>query len=198
MTVRLLRVTSDRRRPMAASGLMRNRNISRKLGWLGALVLLIGAPAQGQVVETFRDWSLYVHEDADGKLCYIASPPSNQEGNYTRRGQAAAFVSRLPTRPPKEEVSLQPGYSYKQGSDVDVVVDDSSRFTLFTQGEHAWAREGEDPALIDAMRRGRSMTVRGTSTRDTYSLDTFSLMGFTAAYSAMLEACRDGSTTTGG
>ena len=33
------------------------------------------------------------------------------------------------------------------------------------------------------------MTVRGTSTRDTYSLDTYSLSGFTAAYEAMRDAC---------
>jgi hypothetical protein len=32
--------------------------------------------------------------------------------------------------------------------------------------------------------------VRGTSTRRTYSLDTYSLLGFTAAYEAMVNACR--------
>jgi hypothetical protein len=38
------------------------------------------------------------------------------------------------------------------------------------------------------------MTVRGTSTLSTYSLDTYSLLGFTAAYDAMVEACT-GSTS---
>jgi hypothetical protein len=33
------------------------------------------------------------------------------------------------------------------------------------------------------------MTVRGTSVRNTFSLDTYSLLGFTAAYDAMIEAC---------
>ena len=41
------------------------------------------------------------------------------------------------------------------------------------------------------MRRGVDMTVRGTSTKNTYSLDTYSLLGFTAAYEAMQEACND-------
>jgi hypothetical protein len=31
--------------------------------------------------------------------------------------------------------------------------------------------------------------VRGTSTKGTYSLDTYSLLGFTAAYQAMTDAC---------
>ena len=40
------------------------------------------------------------------------------------------------------------------------------------------------------MKGGNDMTVRGTSTRSTYSLDTYSLLGFTAAYEAMVAACR--------
>ena len=39
------------------------------------------------------------------------------------------------------------------------------------------------------MKRGSTMTVRGTSTRGTYSLDTYSLKGFTAAMEAMRGAC---------
>jgi hypothetical protein len=39
------------------------------------------------------------------------------------------------------------------------------------------------------MKRGTDMTVRGTSVKNTYSLDTYSLLGFTAAYKAMIDAC---------
>ena len=61
---------------------------------------------------------------------------------------------------------------------------------LFTRGEHAWTKsEDADQALITAMKRGADMTVRGTSVRNTFSLDTYSLLGFTAAYDAMIEAC---------
>jgi hypothetical protein len=34
------------------------------------------------------------------------------------------------------------------------------------------------------------MTVRGTSAKGTFSVDTYSLLGFTAAYQAMTDACR--------
>ena len=40
------------------------------------------------------------------------------------------------------------------------------------------------------MKAGSDLTVRGTSTRDTFSLDTFSLLGFTAAHQAMVQACQ--------
>jgi hypothetical protein len=63
-------------------------------------------------------------------------------------------------------------------------------FMLFTRGEHAWTKSQEaDQALINAMKRGSNMTVRGTSLKGTYSLDTYSLLGFTAAYEAMVNAC---------
>ena len=42
---------------------------------------------------------------------------------------------------------------------------------------------------IAAMKDGSDMTVRGTSTLDTFSLDTYSLLGFTAALEALRDAC---------
>jgi hypothetical protein len=113
----------------------------------------------------------------------------NQEGNYAKRGNPAVLVARLPGDPPGEQVSVQPGYAYRKGSMVEVKVE-GRNFQLFTQGEHAWARtDADDKALIEAMRRGSDMTVRGTSVRDTFSLDTYSLNGFSAAYDAMRDAC---------
>lgn len=138
-----------------------------------------------------RDWTVYEVADPKGKICYIASEPSKQDGNYRQRGNPAVLVARLPGNPPSEQVSVQPGYSYKKGSAVDVKVGNAT-FQLFTQDEHAWARtDADDKALIEAMRAGSTMTVRGTSTRDTYSLDTYSLAGFTAAFEAMRDACAD-------
>lgn len=145
--------------------------------------------ATPQFLGTHRDWNVYTYEDEDGMVCYIASEPIKEEGNYTRRGPAAVLVAKFPIEPPNEQVSVQPGYSFKDGSLVEVDIDNRD-FELFTRGEHAWAQTSEeDQRLIDAMRRGREMTVRGTSTRDTFSLDTYSLLGFTAAYNEMSDAC---------
>jgi hypothetical protein len=143
-----------------------------------------------QFVGSHRDWNVYKFQDGDQTICYIASEPKKQEGNYTRRGSPAVLVTRRPGARVVYEVSVQPGYTYQDGSDVEVQIDRNNKFLLFTRGEHAWApRETDDKALINAMRRGTDMTVRGTSSKSTYSLDTYSLLGFTAAYEAMGEAC---------
>lgn len=147
------------------------------------------AQSSPELISSERDWSVFRVEDASGRTCYAASEPTKQEGNFSRRDQPAMMVARLPGQSGAEQVSVQPGYGYKKDSGVEVVVE-GRRFDLFTQGEHAWTRtEGDDRALIEAMRAGSALTVRGTSTRGTYSLDTYSLLGFTAAVNALRNAC---------
>jgi invasion protein IalB len=158
---------------------------------LASFAMLGDALAQTpKFLASHRDWTVYVVEQDSGKLCYIASEPSKQEGNYSKRGNPAVLVALLPGDPPSEQVSVQPGYAYRKNSSVEVAVG-SQKFDLFTQGEHAWARtDSDDKALIVAMRRGNTMTVRGTSVRDTNSTDTYSLAGFSNAYDAMRDACK--------
>lgn len=144
-----------------------------------------------QFLGNFRDWYLYTYDEDGGRTCYIASKPTKEEGNWQRRGAAAVLVARLPIPGANEQVSIQPGYTYKSGSTVEVKIGNET-WQLFTQGEHAWANtDDEDAAIIRSMQRGSDMTARGTSTLDTFSLDTYSLLGFTAAFNAMRDACPD-------
>ncbi|HSA82650.1 MAG TPA: invasion associated locus B family protein [Geminicoccaceae bacterium] len=178
-------------------------NLPTRLATLAPLLICLGIAAIGSLqaqegerrapvpefVGTHRDWNVYKFRDRDETICYMASEPKKQEGNYTRRGNPAVLVTRRPGQRVVYEVSVQPGYSYADGSEVEVQID-RQKFMLFTRGEHAWApREEDDKNLIDAMRRGANMTVRGTSSRSTFSVDTYSLLGFTAAYQAMVGAC---------
>ena len=113
------------------------------------------AAAAPKQISAHRDWSVYEVTDARGRICYVASEPTNQSGNYSRRDPPAVLVARLPGSPPSEQVSVQPGYAYRKGSSVEVKVD-GREFALFTDGEHAWTRTNdEDRALIDAMKARR-------------------------------------------
>ncbi|MEM7020991.1 MAG: invasion associated locus B family protein [Pseudomonadota bacterium] len=139
---------------------------------------------------TFRDWNVYAFTENGNKICYMASEPTKQEGNYTRRDSPAVLVTRRPGPKVVDEVSVQPGYSYLDGSEVEVTIG-GDKFLLFTRGEHAWTKSEEaDQALIVGMKRGTDMSVRGTSVKNTFSLDTYSLLGFTKAYEAMINACQ--------
>lgn len=160
---------------------------------LTVIVSVLAGPALAatpRAVGTYQDWNVYTVDDANGLLCYAASQPKKEDGNWTRRGARAVIVAKLPGAEPNEQVSVQPGYAFKNGTDAQVSVD-GRQFRLFTKGEHGWTNSPkEDETLIGAMKSGSNMSVRGTSTRDTWSLDTYSLLGFTAAYNAMLDACK--------
>jgi len=163
------------------------------LGALFAFVIALfeGRPAIAGFVERFRDWSLYVHEDSSGKVCFIVATPTKQEGTFARRGQPRLFVTQFGGENARQEVSVDPGYTYRSGSVVEAVVGEA-RFELFTEKDRAWVRNAaDDSRLIDAMRRGSQIQIRGTSIRDTWSLDTYSLAGFGAAHRAMMETCRN-------
>ena len=153
-------------------------------------MLSLAAAAQTpEFLGSHRDWNVYAFTEDGQKICYMASEPTKQEGDYTRRGNPAVLVTRRPGSPAVDEVSVQPGYSYREGSEVEVKVG-TREFMLFTRGEHAWTKSQEaDAALINTMKRGSNMTVRGISLKGTYSLDTYSLLGFTAAHQAMVNAC---------
>jgi Invasion associated locus B (IalB) protein len=159
------------------------------LACLVALLPTLALAQTPQFLGTYRDWNVYAFTENDQKICYMASEPKKEEGNYTRRDNPAVLVTRRPGPKVVDEVSVQPGYTYLDDSEVEVAIA-SNKFMLFTRGEHAWTKsEDADKALITAMKRGSDMTVRGTSVKNTYSVDTYSLLGFTAAYEAMIAAC---------
>ena len=55
----------------------------------------------------------------------------------------------------------------------------------------AWAEDEEkDDLLIQAMKRGTTMVVKGISSRGTKTKDTYSLKGFTASYEAINKVCK--------
>ncbi len=158
-----------------------------------AMALFLPSMATAQTpysLGSYTDWNVWEVSENGQKICFIVSEPKKQDGNYTRRGKPAVLVARRQVPSLTDEVSVQPGYDYLQGSSVTVSVD-SQVFSLFTRGgPHAWTKnDEEDQALIAAMRRGQTMVIQGESSRRTTSTDTYSLLGFTKAYDAMITAC---------
>jgi hypothetical protein len=99
------------------------------------------------------------------------------------------LVTNRPSDKVKGEVSVASGYVYKDGKDAEAEVD-GKKFKLFTRGENAWAYDaGSDKAMVAALKAGRQLIVRGTSSRGTATTDTYSLSGFTAALAAIDKAC---------
>ncbi len=145
--------------------------------------------AEPRLLGTYSDWSAYVFTEGDNKVCYMASQPSKAEGSYTRRGEVFALVTHRPAEGTKNVFSYITGYPYKPGSDATLKIDSGS-FALFTQDETAWAPDaGTDNKIADSLRKGSKMTVKGMSLRGTSTTDTFSLKGSSAAHDAITKEC---------
>ncbi len=158
------------------------------------LPILLAVPAGAQAVEpkhlgTFRDWNAFLLEEPSGKVCWMASRPKKQQGEFTKRGDVFVLVTHRPAENSRDVVSVVAGYTYADGTEAAVQIG-NQKFELFTDGDTAWTRDDKtDRALAAAIRQGASMTVRGTSSRGTRTTDTYSLAGSGAAYKAIGDAC---------
>lgn len=148
------------------------------------------AQQEPKQIGEFHDWSAYVFtEGADNKVCYMVSQPKSEEGNYTQRGDVFALITHRPAENSRNVFSYIAGYTYKSESEVMVSIGNQN-FTLFTEGDSAWAPDQvTDNKLTDAIRQGNSIVVKGVSSRGTKTTDTFGLKGSSAAYRAISEAC---------
>lgn len=164
---------------------------------LGASALIgSGALAQSSNrVAASTDWSVFVEDSP--KECWAVSKPvpngtvNTKDGKpvQVRRGDILLFVTYRPGK--AGEISFMGGYPFADGSTVEMSVNNGQKFTLFTDGEGAWAGSPEEDAkIIAALKGGADVTVTGHSGRGTQTSDKFSLIGFTAAMDEAATRCK--------
>jgi hypothetical protein len=141
-----------------------------------------------QPIGSFGDWQALTFQEEGQSGCYVIAEPARKEGNYTSRGDVYALVTHRPTDAKLNVFTIIAGYTYQPGSEVIAEIG-GERFSLFTQEGMAWAADADDAKIVDALKRGAGMVVRGVSSRGTETTDTYSLTGFTKAYNAIGRAC---------
>lgn len=135
------------------------------------------------------DWTAYMFMETNNKVCYMVSQPKKTSGNYSKRGEIFALITHRPAEKSKNVFSYIAGYSYKPGSEAIITVNNQN-FRLFTQDDSAWAPdEATDNKITDAIKRGSSLVIKGTSARGTETTDTFGLSGSSSAYKAISAEC---------
>jgi invasion protein IalB len=167
---------------------------------LGAITLMSAhasfdsarAQSAAQLLGEFGDWGAYTATPGGKKVCFALAKPTASETNPPNRPRDPAwlFVSTRPEEKVKEEVSVIFGYPLKANSDATVEIG-STNFAMYTQNDGAWVKNAaEEARLVDAMRKGAEITVRGESSRGTKTTDQFSLKGITQALDRAASECR--------
>jgi invasion protein IalB len=87
-------------------------------------------------------------------------------------------------------VSVIIGYPFKTNSDATAEVG-TAKFAMYTQDDGAWIKNvAEEARMVDAMRKGADLTVKGTSGRGTQSTDQYSLKGLAQALDKIEQECK--------
>ena len=160
---------------------------------LCALALPARAAELPTLLGSFRDWTAYQTNAADGKVCYALSTPTAVLPKKAARDPIYFIISTWPGRSATDELEVVPGYQYKAGEPALAQVG-AQKTEFFTQNDGkagaAWVKEqANEAALVSAMRGGSTLTVSGVSKRGTKTTDTYSLNGITSALDAAHKAC---------
>jgi hypothetical protein len=147
--------------------------------------------AQPSLLGQYGGWNAYTASPNGRKVCFaLAKPASSQTSPPNRtRDPAFVFVSNRPAEKVKEEVSIIIGYPFKTSSEASVEIG-PAKFGMYTQNDGAWIKNAaEEPRLVDAMRKGSDMVIKGTSGHGTQTTDTFSLKGLQQALDRIAQEC---------
>ena len=163
------------------------------------LVAVLGfacvAMAQGDqptLLGQYGDWSAYTAAPAGKKVCFaLAKPKSSQTVPPGRnRDPAYLFISTRPAENVRNEVSIIIGYPFKPSTEASAEIG-TTKFAMYTQNDGAWIKNvAEEARMIDAMRKGADLTVKGVSGRGTQSTDQYSLKGLGQALDRAEQECK--------
>ena len=161
-----------------------------------APVTQAAVPAVGGVQPTllgqYGDWGAYQATPGGKKVCFALAKPASSLTNPPNRPRDPSymFVSSRPAEKVKEEISIIIGYGFKANSDATIDLG-GTNFAMYTQNDGAWIKNAaEEPRLVESMRKGADLVVKGTSARGTQSSDTYSLKGLAQALDRVGQECR--------
>ena len=148
--------------------------------------------AEPTLIGQFGTWGAYTATPNGKKVCFALAKPSSSKTNPPNRPRdpAYAFVSTRPAEKVINEVSVMIGYALKPGSESSLEVGGAS-YAMYTQGDGLWIKNAaEEERMVDAMRKGADVTVKGVSAKGTETTDTFSLKGLSQALDKLAQDCR--------
>ena len=140
----------------------------------------------------YGEWGAYTASPGGKKVCFVIAKPTAADTNPPNRPRNPVylFVSTRPADKVTNEVSIITGYPFKSGTEASVTVG-TTGYALYTQQDGAWIKNAaEEAKMVDAMRNGDNVVIKGGSAKGTQSTDTFSLRGISQALDRTAQECK--------
>lgn len=162
----------------------------RTLSLIALLSLPLALPAHADrvAVGRFKDWVVFTDNTSGQAICYAATEATSKAPSKANHGSVWYYVTSWKSGVATAQPSIRVGYSFRENSSPKTKVGRSS-WTLFTAGSEAFAEDSDDKAIVEALRKGSSLTFEGVSARGTNVTYKFSLRGSADAIDKSIEAC---------
>ena len=136
-----------------------------------------------------KDWETYIIKSDSGKVCFAQSKPVLQAPKTNQR-DARLFITFRPSEKIKNEIRITAGYVFnKKNSILAVSGKNKYKFDISQEGFAWMADPKQEKKMINAMKKGSRIMVKGYNQKGSQTIDHYSLLGFTKAYNATKANC---------
>ena len=144
---------------------------------------------QPALLGQYDNWGAYWAAPDGHKVCFAAARPNGALSNKSRN-PAYLFITSRPQDKVKDELSAIASSPFKASADATAVVGGKT-YTLVTSADGAWVKHAADETkLIEAMRKGGDLVLKGTTDRGLQSTDVFSMKGLAPALDRIARECK--------
>jgi hypothetical protein len=149
---------------------------------------VMAANPQPNLLGQYDNWAAYWAAPDGRKICFAAARPASAQTRS--RPPTYLFITSRPQDKIKDEISAISSFPFKSSADATAVVG-GKNFTLATQADGAWVKNSADETkLIEAMRKGGDLVLKGTTDRGLQSTDIFSMKGLAQALDRIARECK--------
>jgi hypothetical protein len=141
-------------------------------------------------VNTFGDWAVMADANDPHLFCFVTSEPKTSDPQDAPREAPRAYISAWPKDGIRAEVSFLMGFRIKRNAQGTATVGTPAGFRLFGASDRAYVTDStQELKLVEAMRKGNTMTIAISSDRGANVTDTYSLNGIGQALQKLQETC---------
>ncbi len=150
------------------------------------------AAGQGQamLLETAGKWQAFSSQQGRAKVCYALSKAESRLPANLKDVEGLLFVATRPTEGVRNEISFVLNFDLKEDVEHQAIIG-TERFALVAKGQNMWLKNpAEEPRMLDSLRKGSALEIKGTSKRGNATADKYSLAGMNQAVKRAEDACK--------
>jgi len=149
-----------------------------------------GGQGQALLLETAGKWQAFSSQQGRSKICYALSKAETRTPANLKDVEGLLFISSRPGEGVRNEISLVMNFDLKEDVEHQAIIG-NDRFALVAKGQNVWLKNpAEEGRMLDALRKGSGLEIKGTSKRGNATSDKYSLAGISQIVKRAEEACK--------